>query len=74
VPHPHRLPNLQELISRLKANEALYSNARAKAGIDDLQKLLAYCSLMNISDKVVGVKGMNQAVSLTTLDLFPGVL
>lgn len=41
-----------ELISKLKADTLLYSNAMAKEGIDEMELLLKYCDTMGISDQV----------------------
>lgn len=39
-------------MAKLKADSALTGNARAKAGIEDMEKLLHYCTLMGVQDKV----------------------
>eukprot|EP00730_Choanoeca_flexa_P019786 TRINITY_DN9676_c0_g1_i3.p1 TRINITY_DN9676_c0_g1~~TRINITY_DN9676_c0_g1_i3.p1 ORF type:complete len:609 (+),score=186.08 TRINITY_DN9676_c0_g1_i3:43-1869(+) len=42
----------QELVDKLKSNEALYGNDMAKAGIDEMEKLLRYCQVMGVTHRV----------------------
>ncbi|EDQ89263.1 uncharacterized protein MONBRDRAFT_37112 [Monosiga brevicollis MX1] len=45
------MPNA-DLIARLKSIEELYANPMAKEGIDEMEKLLDYCRMMNCEHRV----------------------
>lgn len=59
-------------MEKLKANTALYSNARAKEGIEDMEKLLRYCKIFGVPDKVSGVcQSLKTALPLLLTPLAP---